>query len=277
MEEEETLRVQIAVAKKSNSKSRPSSVDIYKRKVESVKQRYEDQLKEMTEELAALKQEESNFYLDIATGCGKGVAERDTKPNTLVIESQCSINMSDVSNSIGSRSVASQMANCKTPTGLSGLFQQAERLFADGSTLDHSARAANVTPATLRTEATSSIFKFKKSTPTLMDAAAKKITGFGFDDGIDQRQEQALGRTTSPAVGVGSARIPGSKGGKPNFKFVSKTSSGNKGKSKLKSSGFLPVVVMGTEEEKDEVKAEQMNTSGKKRSVFESNFEGLEQ
>jgi len=32
MEEEEMLRVQIAVAKKSNSQSRPSSVDIYKRR-----------------------------------------------------------------------------------------------------------------------------------------------------------------------------------------------------------------------------------------------------
>ena len=62
MEEEEMLRVQIAVAKKSNSQKRPSNVDIYKRRVDSVKQHYEDQLKEMTAELAALKQEESNFF-----------------------------------------------------------------------------------------------------------------------------------------------------------------------------------------------------------------------
>ena len=278
------LRVQIAVAKKSNCQSRPSSMDIYKRKVDS----YENQLKEMADELAALKQEESNFYLDIATGFGKGVAERDAKPNALVTERECSINMSNVSNSLSYRAVASQMArpNCKTPStasGLSGLFQQAERLFSDGSTPDHSAGAAssvNVTPVALRTEATSSIFSFQKSTPTLMDAAAKENTtnhtaGFQLDD--DNQRQKALGRTSSPAVGVSSARIPGSKGGKPSFKFVSKTSAtGNKGKSKVKSSGFPPVVVMETEEKRGGG-AEQMSTSGRKRSVFDREFGGLEQ
>ena len=111
MEEEEMLRVQIAVAKKSNCQSRPSSVDIYKRKVDSVKQKYEDQLKEMTEELAALKQEESNFYLDIATNLGKGAAERDTKPKALVTETQCSINMSDVSTSLICKALGSCLSH----------------------------------------------------------------------------------------------------------------------------------------------------------------------
>ena len=278
MEEEEMLRVQIAVAKKSNCQSRPSSVDIYKRKVDSVKQKYEDQLKEMTEELAALKQEESNFYLDIATGFGKG----DAKPFAQVTERECSINMSNVSNSLSYRAAASPMAqaNCKTPstaTGLSGLFQQPERLFSDGSTFDHSAGAASSVNVT---SAPGSKFRFKKSTPTLMDAAVKENTtnqtaGFQLVD--DNQRQEVLGRIGSPAVGVGSARIPGSKGGKPSFKFVSKTSStGNKGKSKAKSSGFLPVVVMETEE-KDGGGAEQMNTPGRKRSVFDRDFGGLEQ
>ena len=282
MEEEEMLRVQIAVAKKSNCQSRPSSVDIYKRKVDSVKQKYEDQLKEMTEELAALKQEESNFYLDIATDFGKGGAERDAKPFAQVTERECSINMSNVSNSLSYRAAASPMAqaNCKTPstaTGLSGLFQQAERLFSDGSTLDHSAGAASSVNVT---SAPGSIFRFKKSTLTLMDAAVKENTtnqtaGFQLVD--DNQRQEVLGRIGSPAVGVGSARIPGSKGGKPSFKFVSKTSStGNKGKSKVKNSGFLPVVVMETEE-KDGGGAEQMNTPGRKRSVFDRDFGGLEQ
>ena len=283
MEEEEMLRVQIAVAKKSNCQGRPSSVDIYKRKVDSVKQKYEDQMKEMAEELAALKQEESNFYLDIATNLGKGAAERDTKPKALVTEMQCSINMSDVSKSQISKALS--VANCKTPspvTGLTGLFQQAENLFSDGFTLDQNAGAAisvnDLTHAALRMEATSSIFKFKKSTPTLMDAAAKENStsqtmGFQLDDD-SQRQQALAGKTISP--GVGRSRVPGSKGGKPSFKFVSKASSnGNKGKSKFKSSGFLPVVVMGTEE-KDVGGVEQMNTPGRKKSVFDNDFVSVE-
>ena len=286
------LRVQIAVAKKSNSQSRPSSVDIYKRQVESVKQHYEDQLKEMTEELAALKQEESNFHLDIATSFA---AERDAKPNVLVTERQCSINISDVSSNGWSRTAASQMtqSSCKTPskgTGLSGLFQQADRLFSDGpAALDQSARAAtsvNVTPAALRTEATSSMFKFKKSTPTLMDAAAKenRNQNKGFNLVGDHQRQQTSERTNTQAGGVGAAgakvgrsNTPGSKGGKPSFKFVSKAASaGSKGKSGVKSSGFLPVVVMGPEEENGG-EAEQMDTQGRKRSVFERDFGGWEQ
>ena len=71
-------------------------------------------------------------------------------------------------------------------------------------------------------------------------------------------------------------RLTGLKGGKPSFKFVSEASSnGNKGKSKFKSSGFLPVVVMGTEE-KDVGGAEQMNTPGRRRSVIDRDFGGVE-
>ena len=80
MEEKEMLRVQIAVARKSSCQGRPSSVDIYKRKVDSVKQKYEDQLKEIAEELSALKQEESNLYLDVATSFGKGALRELRSP-----------------------------------------------------------------------------------------------------------------------------------------------------------------------------------------------------
>jgi len=293
MEEEEMLRVQIAVAKKSASQKRPSNVDIYKRRVDSVKQHYEDQLKEMTAELAALKQEESNFYLDIATSFGTGVspAERDAKPKTLVTEKQCSINMSDVSNSGSSFKTPGRT----TPTCLSGLFQRAERLFSDA--LDKSsmeATSVNATPATLRNEATASIFKFKRSTPTLMDAAAKGNNtnqNAGFELVGDHQKQQPFGRATSQAAGVstgasvgstgngsGISTLSGSKRGKPSFKFVSKASSagGSKGASRVKSSGFLPVVVMGPEE-KNDGGSEHVGTSGRKRSVLQRDFGGLEQ
>ena len=111
-----------------------------------------------------------------------------------------------------------------------------------------------------------------------MNAAANKnttsqTTGFQLDDD-SQRQQALAGKTISP--GVGRSRVPGSKGGKPSFKFVSKASSnGNKGKSKFKSSGFLPVVVMGTEE-KDVGGVEQMNTPGRKKSVFDNDFVSVE-
>ena len=52
------LRVQIAVAEKSINQRRPSSVDIYMRKVEDVKQHYEEQLLELREEFCA---EQSNI------------------------------------------------------------------------------------------------------------------------------------------------------------------------------------------------------------------------
>ena len=245
MEEEEMLRVQIAVAKKSSSQSRPSSVDIYKRKVDSLKQHCEDQLKELSEELAALKQEESNFYLDIATSCGKGatVAAIESKPNILVTERQCSINMSDISNYGRSSAVVSQPSK---GTGLSGLFQQADQLFSDDpAAIDQSTRAAtsiNEPLAVCCTEGTSSVFKFKKSTPTLLDAAAKAngIQNKGSKLVGDHHKQQISERTSPHAVGVGTAgakvgsgNTPGSKGGEPSFKFVSKASSaGNQGKSK---------------------------------------------
>ena len=287
------LRVQIAVAKKSSSQSRPSSVDIYKRKVDSVKQHYEDQLKEMSEELAALKQEESNFYLDIATetfGKGATVAAIESKPSILVTERQCSINMSDVSNYGRSRAVVSQKIQPSKGTGLSGLFQQADQLFSDDpAAIDQSTRAAtslNEPPAVCCTEGTSSVFKFKKSTPTLLDAAAKAngIQNKGSKFVGDHHKQQISERTSPHAVGVGTAgakvgsgNTPGSKGGKPSFKFVSKASSaGNQGKSKVKSSGFLPVVFMGPEEENGG-EAQQLDTPGRKRSVFERDFGYLDQ
>ena len=61
------LSVQIAVAEKSINQRRPSNVDIYMRKLEGVKQHYEEQLQVLREELDNLKREENNFYLDIAT------------------------------------------------------------------------------------------------------------------------------------------------------------------------------------------------------------------
>jgi len=298
LEEEEMLRVQIAVAKKSNNQNRPSNVDIYKRKVDSVKQHYEDQLKEMTAELAALKQEESNFYLDIATSFGTGVspAERDSKPKILVTEENCSINMSDFANSGGPRSVAFQntpssfkTSGRTTANSLSGLFQQAEKLSSEVPTLDQSsmeATSGSATPAALRNGATASIFKFKKLTPTLKDAAAKGNTtnqNAGFELVGDHQKQQPFGRATSQAVGVGTGAkvgssgisplsLSGSKRGKPSFKFVSKASSaGGKGASR-----FLPVVAMGPEDENDGG-AEHMGTHGRKRSLLEREFGGLEQ
>ena len=222
------LRVQIAVAKKSSSMSRPSSVDIYKRKVDSLKQHYEDQLKEMSEELAALKQEESNFYLDIATetfGKGATVAAIESKPSILVTERQCSINMSDISNYGRSSTVVSQPSK---GTGLSGLFQQADQLFSDDpAAIDQSTRAAtsiNEPPAVCCTEGTSSVFKFKKTTPTLLDAAAKAngIQNKGSKFVGDHHKQQIYERTSPHAVGVGTAgakvgsgNTSGSKGGSP--------------------------------------------------------------
>ena len=44
---------------------------------------------------------------------------------------------------------------------------------------------------------------------------------------------------------------------------------------KFKSSGFLPVVVMETEE-KDVGGVEQMNTPGRKKSVFDNDFVSVE-
>merc|ERR1719447_2309121 len=87
-EEEEMLRVQIAVAEKSINQRRPSNVDIYMRKVEDVKQHYEEHLQELREELDNLKREENNFYLDIATSVGRGesLPEKDRNPKVLVTE-----------------------------------------------------------------------------------------------------------------------------------------------------------------------------------------------
>ena len=175
------------------------------------------------------------------------------------------------------------------------MFQRAERLFSDA--LDKSsmeATSVNAIPATLRNEATASIFKFKRSTPTLMDAAVKGNNtnqNAGFELVGDHQKQQPFGRATSQAAGVstgasvgstgngsGISTLSGSKRGKPSFKFVSKASSagGSKGASKVKSSGFLPVVVMGPEE-KNDGGSEHVGTSGRKRSVLQRDFGGFEQ
>ena len=273
------LRVQIAVAKKSQSQSRPSNVDIYKRKVDAVTQHYEEQLKEMAEELAALTQEEHNFHLDIATS----VIPSEAKPNLLFAETQSSINISDVSNRSCSR--VSSFQNTPKSTNFS-LFQQA-RLFSDDLALEKNQKeveAVFTVPSNPRKEV-SSVFKFKK-TATVMNAAAKDSkTSQNMVLGVavagDQQGQQSTGKVSHQEGGYGTVsscgNTPGVKGGKPSFKFVSKTASaGSKATSRAKSVGFLPVVVMGPEKDDEGVK-NIMDNCGRKRSVFERDFGGLEQ
>ena len=266
------LRVQIAVAKKSQSQSRPSNVDIYKRKVDAVTQHYEEQLKEMAEELAALKQEEHNFHLDIATS----VIPSEAKPNLLFTETQSSINISDVSNSSCSR--VSSFQNTPKSTNFS-LFQQA-RLFSDDLALEKNQKeveAVFTVPGKPRKEV-SSVFKFKK-TAAVMNAAAKDSkTSLGVAVAGDQQGQQSTSHQEGGYGTVSSCgNTPGVKGGKPSFKFVSKTASaGSKATSRAKSVGFLPVVVMGPEKDDEGVK-NIMDNCGRKRSVFERDFGGSEQ
>ena len=131
------LRVQIAVAEKSINQRRPSNVDIYMRKLEDVKQHYEEHLQELREELDNLKREENNFYLDIATSVGKGksLSEKDGNPKVLVTEGNCGIRMSDISKggSFTTGHPRLRQDSLKTSKGgdTGGLSQQGQELFSD--------------------------------------------------------------------------------------------------------------------------------------------------
>ena len=254
------LRVQIAVAEKSINQRRPSSVDIYMRKVDDVKQHYEEQLQELREELDNLKREENNFYLDIATsvGGGESLSEKDGNSKVLVTERNCGIRMSDISKG-GFFTTAHprlRQESLKTSKGgdTSGLFQQAQELFSDNP-------ERNTTPTNYMTPPSSS-----NSGCKVMDVAQgvgtpKQQTGSETKPEVWRQKQQAVGSTPSRAFGPRSGSIgmvngnrSGVKSGKPNFKFVSKASSGGiKGSSKIKTSVFLPVVVTEPEDQKSKV------------------------
>ena len=251
------LRVQIAVAEKSVNQRRPSNVDIYMRKVEDVKQHYEEHLQVLREELDNLKREENNFYLDIATSVGRGesLSEKDGNPKVLVTKKNCGIRMSDIS--IGGFFTTGhprlRQESLKTSKGgdTSGLFQQGQELFSD--ILERNTN--------YMTPPSSSNSGFK-----LMDIAQgvstpKQQTGSETKPEVWRQKQQAVGSTPSRAfgprsgsIGVVSGNRSGVKSGKPNFKFVSKASSGGiKGASKIKTSVFLPVVVTEPEDQKSKV------------------------
>ena len=250
------LRVQIAVAEKSINQRRPSNVDIYMRKLEDVKQHYEEHLQELREELDNLKREENNFYLDIATsvGRGKSLSEKDGNPKVLVTERNCGIRMSDISKG-GFFTTAHprlRLESLKTSKGgdMSGLFQQAQELFSDNPE-----RNTNY-----MTPPSSSNSGFKLMHVAQGVSTPKQQKGPDMSE-VWRQKQQAVGSTPSRAfgprsgsIGVVSGNRSGVKSGKPNFKFVSKASAGGiKGVSKTKSSAFLPVVVTGSEEQKTNV------------------------
>ena len=254
------LRVQIAVAEKSVNQRRPSNVDIYMRKVEDVKQHYEEHLQELREELDNLKREENNFYLDIATSVGRGesLPEKDRNPKVLVTERNCGIRMSDISKggffTTGHPRLLQESLKTSKDGDTSGLLKQAQELFSD-------IPERNTTTTNYMTPPSSSNSGFK-----LMDKAqgvctSKQQTGSETKPEVWRQKQQAVGSTPSRAfgprsgsIGVVSGNRSGVKSGKPNFKFVSKASAGGiKGASKIKTSAFLPVVVTGPEEQKTKV------------------------
>ena len=254
------LRVQIAVAEKSINQRRPSSVDIYMRKVDDVKQHYEEQLQELREELDNLKREENNFYLDIATSVGRGesLSEKNGNSKVLVTERNCGIRMSDISKG-GFFTTAHprlRQESLKTLKGgdTSGLFQQAQELFSD-------IPERNTTPTNYMTPPSSSNSGCKVMDVTQGVSTPKQQTGSETKPEVWRQKQQAVGSTPSRAFGPRSGSIgmvsgnrSGVKSGKPNFKFVSKASSGGiKGSSKIKTSVFLPVVVTEPEGQKSKV------------------------
>jgi len=256
-EEEEMLRVQIAVAEKSVNQRRPSNVDIYMRKLEDVKQHYEEHLQELREELDNLKREENNFYLDIATSVGRGesLSEKDGNPKVLVTERNCGIRMSDISKG-GFFTTAHprlRLESLKTSKGgdMSGLFQQAQELFSDNPE-----RNTNYMIPPPSSNSGCKVMDVAQGVST-----PKQQTGSETKPEVWRQKQQAVGSTPSRAfgprsgsIGVVSGNRSGVKSGKPNFKFVSKASSGGiKGSSKIKTSVFLPVVVTEPEDQKSKV------------------------
>ena len=255
------LSVQIAVAEKSINQRRPSNVDIYMRKLEGVKQHYEEHLQVLREELDNLKREENNFYLDIATSVGRGesLSEKDGNPKVLVTERNCGIRMSDISKG-GFFTTAHprlRQESLKTSKGgdMSGLFQQAHELFSDNP-------QRNTTPTNYMTPPSSSNSGCKVMNDVAQGVSTpKQQTGSETKPEVWRQKQQAVGSTPSRAfgprsgsIGVVSGNRSGVKSGKPNFKFVSKASSGGiKGASKIKTSVFLPVVVTEPEVQKNKV------------------------
>ena len=251
------LRVQIAVAEKSINQRRPSNVDIYMRKVEGVKQHYEEHLQELREELDNLKREENNFYLDIATSVGRGesLSEKDGNPKVLVTERNCGIRMSDISKggffTTGHPKLRQESLKTSKGGDTSGLFQQAQELFSDNPE-----RNTNYMIPPPSSNSGCKVMDVAQGVST-----PKQQTGSETKPEVWRKKQQAVGSTPSRAVvprsgsiGMVSGNRIGVKSGKPNFKFVSKASSGGiKGSSKIKTSAFLPVVVTEPEDQKSKV------------------------
>ena len=186
------------------------------------------------------------------------MSENDGNPKVLVKEKNCGIRMSDISKggffTIGHPKLLQESLKTSKDSDTSGLFKQAQELFSD-------IPERNTTPTNYMTPPSSSNFGLKLMHVAQGVSTPKQQTGSETKPEVWRQKQQAVGSTPSRAFGPRSGSIglvsgyrSGVKSGMPNFKFVSKASSGGiKGSSKIKTSVFLPVVVTEPEDQKSKV------------------------